>query len=138
MTIRSHLALSAALCVAMLGVAVPSVSAAPIAGQAASLLPPNQLSSLLAQVQYRGQYQGRRYNGYAGNRSRRGNGRNLALGIGGLIIGGIVLSEAARHQHRQEHGSDWQRCADTYRSFEPDTGMYTGYDGARHTCPYLR
>jgi BA14K-like protein len=90
-------------------------------------------------VQYRGQYQTRRSNRfYAGNRYRRDGGRNLALGIGGLVIGGILLSEAARSEHREEHSSDWQRCSETYRSFEPETGMYTGYDGARRTCPYLR
>lgn len=89
-------------------------------------------------VQYRGQYDGRRSNRYVGNRYRRDGGRNLALGIGGLVIGGILLSEAARSEHRHQHGSDWQRCSDTYRSFEPDTGMYTGYDGTRRTCPYLR
>lgn len=90
-------------------------------------------------VQYRGQYQPRRSNRfYAGNRYRRDGGRNLALGIGGLVIGGILLSEAARSEHRREYSSDWQRCSETYRSFEPETGMYTGYDGARRACPYLR
>lgn len=89
-------------------------------------------------VQYRGQYDGRRSNRYVGNRYRRDGGRNLALGIGGLVIGGILLSEAARSEHRREYSSDWQRCSSTYRSFEPETGMYTGYDGTRRTCPYLR
>lgn len=30
------------------------------------------------------------------------------------------------------------RCAARYRSFDPDTGTYLGYDGLTHTCPYLR
>ena len=62
----------------------------------------------------------------------------MAIGIGALIIGGIVLSEAARAEHRQHHRGDWERCADRYRSFESDTGMFTGYDGERHVCPYLK
>ena len=89
------------------------------------------IESGVEQVQYRG---GRR--GY-GNR-RGGNGAGIALGIGAAIIGGIVLSEAARAEHRTAHGGDWDRCAQTYRSFEPSTGLYTGYDGVRRTCPYLR
>jgi BA14K-like protein len=131
--------LSAAICAATFIIAAPPVNATPAGGIARSLDLTVQSSSLLDHAQYRGQYYGRRHNGYAGNRYRRNNSaRNLALGIGGLVIGGIVLSDSARSEHRHVHGSDWQRCAQTYRSFEPETGMYTGYDGIRRTCPYLR
>jgi BA14K-like protein len=86
-------------------------------------------------VQYRGGYNGR---GDYGRRNYRGNdGRNVGLGIAGLVIGGIILNEAARAEHRGSHGGDWERCAQTYRSFERNTGMYTGYDGLRRPCPYL-
>lgn len=87
------------------------------------------------QVQFR---DGRRYRGGGYRRGGRGNGGNIALGIGAAIIGGIVLSEAARAEHRSSHGSDWNRCEQTYRSFDRDTGTYTGYDGVQRTCPYLR
>jgi hypothetical protein len=30
------------------------------------------------------------------------------------------------------------RCAAQFRSFEPDTGYYTTYDGDRVLCPYLQ
>lgn len=93
-----------------------------------------QRSDTATMVQYRERFEGRRGRNDRGDR----RGDNLALGIGAAIIGGIVLSEAARNEHRRSHGSDWQRCADTYRSFDPGTGLYTGYDGERHTCPYLR
>ncbi len=29
------------------------------------------------------------------------------------------------------------RCEATFRSFDPRTGTYMGYDGFRHRCPYL-
>ncbi len=139
MTSPSKAMLWAALCAASFIMATATVSAAPAGGLARSLDLTGQTSRLLDHVQYRGQYEGSRYNGYAGNRYRRNNdARNLALGIGGLVIGGIVLSEAARSEHRHTHSSAWQRCAQTYRSFESETGMYTGYDGGRRTCPYLR
>ncbi len=133
MTSISKSILLSALCATTLVVAAPAVHAAPVIGIVRPLESGTQGSSLVHQVQYRG-----RYNRYSGYRHRSNTGRNLALGIGGLIIGGIVLSQAARAEHRRDHGSDWQRCADTYRSFESDTGMYTGYDGVRRTCPYLR
>ena len=93
-----------------------------------------QTSSVVEQVQYR---DGRGYRRGSGYR-RGGNGGNIAFGIGAAIIGGIVLSEAARAEHRSSNGGQWSRCAQTYRSFESDTGMYTGYDGVRRTCPYLQ
>ena len=34
-------------------------------------------------------------------------------------------------------GSGYGRCAATFRSFDPDTGTYVGYDGVRRRCPYL-
>jgi BA14K-like protein len=90
-------------------------------------------------IQYRGDnYRGRYYRGGNGRYGyRRNSGRDIGIGIGAAIIGGIILNEAARAEHRSSNGDQWERCAETYRSFEPSTGMYTGYDGERHTCPYL-
>ena len=34
-------------------------------------------------------------------------------------------------------GDAMSRCAAQFRSFEPDTGYYTTYDGDRVLCPYL-
>ena len=31
-----------------------------------------------------------------------------------------------------------RRCAAQFRSFEPDTGYYTTFDGDRVLCPYLQ
>ena len=31
-----------------------------------------------------------------------------------------------------------ERCARRFRSFEPDTGLYTTYSGYKKLCPYLR
>lgn len=120
----------AALGVSLALIPEPSAAASSFAGLAEA----NTFSrapGIVETVQYRGS------NGYRRGSHGRNYGRNAGLGIGAAIIGGIILSEAARAQHRQEHGGAWERCAQTYRSFEPSTGMYTGYDGERHTCPYL-
>jgi hypothetical protein len=128
----------AAICVASLIFVAAPVSAAPVGGLSRQPYLTRTAALLFEPVQYRRQYDGRRHNGYGDDRYRGNGGRNLALAIGSLIIGGIILSEAARSEHRQNHASDWQRCAATYRSFEADTGLYTGYDGMRRPCPYLR
>ena len=76
--------------------------------------------------------------GYGYGRNR---GRNIGLGIAAGIIGGVVISQAARsngyYERRHSGSSARQRCADTYRSFDWSSGTYMGYDGDRHVCPYL-
>ncbi len=88
-------------------------------------------SSLVEQARYRG-------GGYY--RGGRGYGRGaIGLGIAGAIIGSaIIANEGYRYRsHRYSGVSGRQQCADTYRSFDWDSGTYMGYDGHRHVCPYL-
>ncbi len=122
----------ALLCASIVTIEAAPAAAQPTAAARSAIAGTTVIEKNVEQVQFRN---GRRYRG---NGYRRGNGGNIALGIGAAIIGGIVLSEAARAEHRSSHGSAWSRCAQTYRSFDSDTGMYTGYDGVQHTCPYLR
>jgi len=124
--------LGTAICCAALGFTVAPASAQP----GLTLTHLNGLATQDSRLVENAQYRGRHYRGSRGYRSGR-SGRNTAIGIGGLIVGGILLSEAARSEHRRTHASDWQRCDQRYRSFERDTGMYTGNDGRRHVCPYL-
>ena len=107
-------------------------SVAPFSGKMSRVEQTAQRSAGFETIQYRGRLYGGRRDGYRGN-----SGRDAGIAVGALIIGGIILSEAARAEHRRDHSDDWQRCANTYRSFEPSTGLYTGYDGIRRTCPYL-
>jgi hypothetical protein len=67
------------------------------------------------------------------------HGRHIGLGIGLGILGGIIASEAYRSRgyYYGDGGDPRVACAETFRSFEWDTGMYTTYDGDRRLCPYL-
>jgi hypothetical protein len=50
-----------------------------------------------------------------------------AAAFTGAIVGGMLAADAAR--------SDWLAyCSAKYRSFDPATGTYLGYDGDRHPC----
>ncbi|KLK93869.1 hypothetical protein AA309_05085 [Microvirga vignae] len=78
-------------------------------------------------------YYGRRYGYY-----RRDRGDALAAGALGLATGAIIGGAIAQSQAQAApaYGSNVQAyCAQRYRSYDPASGTYLGYDGLRHPCP---
>lgn len=74
---------------------------------------------------YRPGYQGRYYyNNY---------NAALAAGVFGLAAGAIIGGAAANAQNNNT-SSYIAYCSQRYRSFNPATGTYTGYDGLQHRC----
>jgi hypothetical protein len=86
---------------------------------------------------------------------RRGFGAGLGVGLGiGLFSGAVIANEAYRPRRGYYYddysydgpyyypssyrGDPREICAQNFRSFEWDTGMYTTYSGERRVCPYLR
>lgn len=66
-------------------------------------------------------------------------GAAVAAGIAGLAVGTIIGSAASSPSTYYYSGSPgsaaWYRyCASRYRSFDPRSGTYLGYDGYRHYC----
>jgi hypothetical protein len=51
-------------------------------------------------------------------------------------IFGAIAGTAAAIIGSAVTDSSYERCSEAYRSFEPETWTYLGYDGYRHTCPY--
>lgn len=124
--------LAAALALAPLGAAAaPAVSTAEVVRPA--------LSNGVAQVQYRG---------------HGGFGRGLGFGLGLGVLGAIIAEEAYRPRAGYYYddyaydgpyeapanfaGDPRELCAQRFRSFEWNTGLYTAYSGERRVCPYLR
>jgi len=63
-------------------------------------------------------------------------GAGVAVGvIGSLIAQGVAEERARRYRSEQWR---WNRCAREFRSFNPNTGLYTTYGGQKRLCPYLR
>ena len=74
-----------------------------------------------------------------GHWHRHRRGRNIGVGIGIGVLGAIIASEAYRSSPYYYDGGDPRgACAQEYRSFEWNTGMYTTFGGERRLCPYLR
>ncbi len=89
-------------------------------------------------------YSGRGYYGrpYAGRYYRRGGGGAAAAGlIGGLaagaIIGGAIASQQAQAApvYAAPGNDAVAYCMQRFRSYDPASGTYLGYDGMRHPCP---
>ena len=97
--------------------------------------------NLMSQAQADGnslviQVQRRRGGGGGGGGHRRDDRRRggvnsgaVAAGIlGGLLLGAIIANEAQRSR-------SVEYCMRRYRSYDPRSGTYLGYDGYRHRCP---
>lgn len=86
-------------------------------------------------------------------RGRRGWGPGLGIGLG--ILGGAIIANELYRPRRgyyyddyayggpYHYPSDYQgdprrMCAQSFRSFEWNTGLYTTYEGEKRLCPYLR
>jgi hypothetical protein len=71
-------------------------------------------------------------------------GALLGLGVYGLsqsyddgYYGDGYYAEQPSYSYGYSSAGGEARCAATFRSFDPDSGTYMGYDGRRHMCPYL-
>jgi hypothetical protein len=105
-------------------------SAAPVTALApqATAHVAQQADGAITQVQY---YRGRRY--YRGGYHHHdGAGAAIAAGVGAAVIGGIIASQVARPAPAPDAV---QYCLSRYRSYRPETGTYTGFDGYQHPCP---
>jgi ferric-dicitrate binding protein FerR (iron transport regulator) len=60
--------------------------------------------------------------------------RGWGPAIGGFAAGAIVGGALAAQQAQQAEQNWLAYCSSKYRSFDPETGTYMGYDGRRHYC----
>jgi hypothetical protein len=87
---------------------------------------------------YRGgpRYVERRY--YPNRRYyRRDYGSAAAAGAIGLATGAIIGGAIAQSQAQAApvYGNNAAYCAQRFKSYDPASGTYLGYDGMRHPCP---
>ncbi len=93
---------------------------------------------LVQEVQWRGRRGGR----------RGGSGAALGIGIAtGALIGGAIAAQSAPRYYdppRYYYGpppavvveeDEIEYCMSRFRSYDPRSGTYMGYDGIRRPCP---
>ena len=140
MTVLKSLTLSSLAVTCAL--AASSVSAAPVMrGVTPAVSPQNEL---VQQVQWR-RHGGHHHHHHGGRYYRGGgNGGAVAAGVlGGLAVGAMIGAATAAPPPPAYYapapvyggGGDWLAyCSSKYRSFDPASGTYLGYDGYRHPC----
>lgn len=139
MTVLKSLTLSS-LAVACALAASPASAAPVMRGIAPAVSTQNEM---VQQVRWRG----RGHHHYHGGRyyRRGGNGGAVAAGVlGGLALGAMIGAAASAPPPPPPGyyaaapaygGGDWLAyCSSKYRSFDPASGTYLGYDGYRHPC----
>lgn len=129
-----------ALIAGSLAVATVPAAAAPLMIGAK----PTVATSNVEQVQYRGHrggwHGGPRYghHGYGyGHRGygHRGYGYGAGAALGGLAAGAIIGGAIANSQAQAAQGDAVAYCSQRFKSYDPASGTYLGYDGNRHSCP---
>lgn len=132
------LAAALGLSLALGQIFTPSAASAMPAGAGLSSLTVPDAS--VQQVQWRRYgYGPGYYGGYYGGGYRGSNGAAVAAGvIGGLALGAVIAGAASAPPpvaYAPPPSGDWYAyCASKYRSFDPASGTYLGYDGLRHPC----
>lgn len=131
------------LLIAALGIGVLG-AAAPMPASAQSLrVDPAVASANLSvtNVQYRRYNNGRYYGGRHYGRHWNG-GAAVGAGIAGLAAGAIIGGAIANSQQPTYYeggpsagGDAVAYCMQRFRSYDPASSTYLGYDGVRHSCP---
>ncbi|WP_262297284.1 BA14K family protein [Microvirga sesbaniae] len=85
-------------------------------------------------------YYGPRYGYYGPRYYRRDYGSAAAAGAIGLATGAIIGGAIAQSQAQAAPtyvapGGGSAYCAQRFKSYDPASGTYLGYDGLRHPCP---
>lgn len=134
--------LIAAVGMSVIGAASPMTASAQTLRPDAAVASAGMSKAGVTDVQYRRYYDGRYYGrgGYYGR--RWDNGAAVGAGIAGLAAGAIIGGAIANSQQPTYYegapvmgGDAVSYCMQRFRSYDPASGTYLGYDGMRHPCP---
>ena len=124
-------AVVASLAAALLIGSTAASRAAPVAPAMAAAGGQAAPADGITNVQWRGHYHHRWRGGHWHHRHYGGYGWGPA--IGGLAAGAIIGSAIANSNAAA--GNAVSYCMNRFKSYDPASGTYLGYDGIRHPCP---
>jgi hypothetical protein len=130
---------AAALIAATFAFGASAVTMSANAGPAGTVATVKMTDTGVTKVEDRRHHGGRRGH-HRGYNDGWNPGAAIGLGIAGAVIAGALDDEDGGYDEGPAYnggGGGVRRCAEQFRSFEIDTGMYTTYGGERRMCPYL-
>ncbi len=83
----------------------------------------------------RGGYHGGYRGGYYGRRSYGWGPAAGAFGAGVLLGGALAAPPPVYYQPQPAYDETEAYCIQRFKSYDPASGTYLGYDGLRHPCP---
>lgn len=138
--------LTKGIAVAAVALALPlgmvfTANAAPLTANPALSGIATSTSSDFTQVRWRGHGHGHGH--YHGHRHYRGGGGWGGVGAGlaaGALLGGAIAASQAPYGYYAPgpayvEGDAVAYCMQRFKSYDPRSGTYLGYDGLRHPCP---
>lgn len=127
MKIARRVTLALLACATALTVNVPA--------QAAPLAPGNGLQSAATDGVQTVQWRHRHHGPHWGHQHWRYRDYGWGPAIGGLAAGALIGGAIASSQAQAARGDAVAYCSQRFRSYDPASGTYLGYDGLRHPCP---
>ncbi|MBM7486009.1 hypothetical protein JOE52_004991 [Bradyrhizobium canariense] len=119
---------------AVLALAVPIGAAQAAPMQAAPMITASGAAkndANLVKVQWRHDRRHGLHHWRDGYRHRYGRGWGPA--VGGFVAGAAIGSALANSRAQAAENNTY--CSQRYKSYDPSSGTYMGYDGIRHPCP---
>ena len=105
---------------------VSPVSAAPVPGSSGV----TSQATDIVNVRWRGgRHDGWRHHGWRHRHHHHGWGPAIGGLAAGAIIGGAIANSRAEAAETDAY------CSQRFKSYDPSSGTYLGYDGHRHPCP---
>jgi hypothetical protein len=93
-------------------------------------------NELLTNVQHRRHWRGGHRHHRHGWNHRRGWGPAAGIGFAtGAMIGGAFAAAPRAYYAPGPTAREVAYCSQRFKSYDPASGTYLGYDGNRHACP---
>lgn len=126
----------ALIATALAGSMLIPAAATPASADTVVLRPHGGAAAPVARGWNRGGY----HPGYRRHYDRRGYGWGPGAGFAaGAILGGALAAQAAAPRYYYEPAPAYDDtvayCMQRFKSYDPRSGTYLGYDGLRHPCP---
>ena len=126
--------LAAGLSAALLVASTTLSGAAPLSPASVAPSAASTQNSNIVDVRWRGHHHGHRHHRHHWHRHGWRHHHGWGPAFGGFAAGALIGSAIASSNARANNDAV-AYCMNRFKSYDPASGTYLGYDGDRHPCP---